>query len=118
MSTNGLPDLSRMKDEDYKKLTGRELALYNTELPVMSYDKPYSHQPYPAVRYRVIVENGEKMLEDIECPDAKTDAALKKEGWKESPTACGVETHPSAPALARRRSKVPVAPKEPEVVTK
>lgn len=108
MPSNGMPDLSRMPDAEYKQMSSRDLAMYNTELPQLNYSKPYSHQDYPAVRYRVILVDGERMLEDIECPDAKTDAQLRAEGWKESPSACGVETHPAAAPLARRRSPIPI----------
>lgn len=108
-----LPNLSKMKDEDYKLLSSRDLAKYNTDLPQMDYEHPYEHQSYPRVVYKLVsMADGTQELDAVDCENEHMHQRLRKDGWKDSPTACGVILHSEAPKLRSDRIKVPVAPKD------
>lgn len=94
-----LPDLSKMKDEDYKLLTPEQLARYNMTMPVIDYENQYSHQDYPRAKYRIVTVDGKRRMQSTVVRDLEAERQLGPE-WVESPTALGVETHPGAPEIA------------------
>jgi hypothetical protein len=96
------PDLSKMKDEDYKLLTPRQLMEYNMQFPETDYQNPYNpaEHPYPKAKYRIVSkDDGSRTLQSTTVQNAKQEAKLSDE-WKDSPADFGIETAPAAPEIA------------------
>jgi hypothetical protein len=115
-----LPDLSKMKDEDYKRLTSRDLLKHNLQMPEMDYENPYLHQEFPRVCYRVVLNDaGDRELESVDVPDKATYdeiMANPEDGWRNSVMDCGVVLHTEAPKLQTGRHTIPLPPVPTEVV--
>ncbi len=95
-----LPDLSKLPDDEYKKLSPEMLMRYNKSMPETDYENPYSpaDHPYPKMKYGRVEERGRVVLKSVVVNDAREEDKLGK-GWKDSPAAHGIETCPGAPAI-------------------
>jgi hypothetical protein len=96
-----LPDLSKMSDDEYKRLSPEQLAQYNKQLPEHDYEHPYnpSEHPFPRHVFAIVEANGAKRMRSATVNDDKDYQRMKKAGWKDNPIDLGVETCPGAPAM-------------------
>jgi hypothetical protein len=94
------PDLSRMKDEEYKLLTPEQLMSYNKVLPTIDYANPYLHQEFPKAMYAFTPREGGGgggTLKVVKVNDERELAKLTKKGdWRASPADFGLQTAPGA----------------------
>jgi hypothetical protein len=108
-----LPDLSKMKDEEYKLLTPEQLMQYNKSMPSIDYANPYQHQPFPKAMYAFAPrEGGGGTLRAVLVKDERELARLVKKGgeWKESPADFGIETAQAAPEFAGFDATIDIKP--------
>lgn len=96
-----LPQLSKMSDGDYKKMSPEELMMYNKDLPTQNYETPYcpEEHPFPKHLYKPQLIAGVNQLTSALCENAEDFAGMLKDGWKESPADFNVETAPQAPRI-------------------
>ena len=109
-----LPDLGKMKDEDYKRLSPEELMAYNKSMPTFDYANPYQHQAFPKAMYTYVEkEGGGGTLTCVKVKDEKELAKLQKKGgdWRESPADFGIETAVGAPEFAGSDSGIDIPAK-------
>lgn len=97
----GLESLSKMSDDEYKRLTPHDLLAYNRQMPETDYSKPYSHKPYPKAKYQLReLPGGGRRLVSVEVQNAEAEAKLVGD-WRDNPSAWGIITHPEADPVTR-----------------
>jgi hypothetical protein len=97
----GLESLSKMSDEEYKRLSPQDLMAYNRQMPETDYSKPYLHKAYPKAKYQLReLPGGVRRLVSVEVASAEAEAKLVGD-WRDNPTAWGIVTHPESDPVAR-----------------